>query len=74
MLGKGLDIDQAKAELNGVTLESLVVAVRVAKALKVNIEKGTLKKEDFPLLLHIDEILSEKKTVNIPWEQFTFVD
>ena len=74
LLGKGLDIDQAKAELNGVTLESLVVAVRVAKALKVNIEKGTLKKEDFPLLLHIDEILSDRKPVNIPWEQFTFVD
>lgn len=31
LLGKGLDIDQAKAELKGVTLESLVVAVRVAK-------------------------------------------
>ena len=32
LLGKGLDIDQAKAQLNGVTLESLVVAVRVARA------------------------------------------
>lgn len=74
LLGKGLDIDQAKAELNGVTLESLVVAVRVARAVKLNIEKGTLNKEEFPLLLHIDEILSEKKSVNIPWEAFTFVD
>lgn len=74
LLGKGLDIDQAKAELNGVTLESLVVAVRVARAIRLNIEKGTLKKEDFPLLLHIDEILSEKKSVNIPWEKFTFID
>ena len=73
LLGKGLDIDQAKAELNGVTLESLVVAVRVARAVKLNIQKGTLNKEDFPLLLHIDEILSEKKTVNIPWEDFTFI-
>ena len=74
LLGKGLNIDQAKAELNGVTLESLVVAERVARAVKVNIQKGVLKKEDFPLLLHIDEILSEKKSVNIPWEDFTFVD
>jgi glycerol-3-phosphate dehydrogenase (NAD(P)+) len=74
LLGKGLDIDQAKAQLNGVTLESLVVAVRVARAVKINIEKGILNKEDFPLLLHIDEILSEKKSVNIPWEAFTFVD
>jgi glycerol-3-phosphate dehydrogenase (NAD(P)+) len=74
LLGKGLDIDQAKAQLNGITLESLVVAVRVARAVRINIEKGILNKEDFPLLLHIDEILSEKKSVNIPWEAFTFVD
>ena len=33
-----------------------------------------LKKEDFPLLLHIDEILSEKKEVNIPWNEFTFIN
>ena len=72
LLGRGLDIDEAKEELNGVTLESLVVAERVARAIKLNIEKGTLKKEDFPLLLHIDEIISEKKPVNIPWESFTF--
>ena len=74
LLGKGLDIDQAKAQLNGVTLESLVVAVRVARSVKRNITKGTLRKDDFPLLLHIDEILSEKKSVDIPWEKFTFID
>ena len=73
LLGKGYDIDSAKAELKGVTLESLVVAERVSRAVKLNIEKGILEKKDFPLLLHIDEILSEKKSVNIPWEDFTFV-
>ena len=72
LLGKGLNIDEAKAELNGVTLESLVVAERVARAIKLNIEKGTLNAEDFPLLLHIDEIIMDKKAVNIPWENFTF--
>ena len=74
LLGKGLDVDQAKAELQGVTLESLVVATRVAKAIKINIEKGTVKREEFPLLLHIDEILTEKKEVNIPWELFTYIN
>lgn len=72
LLGKGLDIDQAKQELKGVTLESLVVAERVAKVIKQNIEKGIVEKKDFPLLLHIDEILTKKKTVNIPWEEFTY--
>ena len=74
LLGKGLTVDQAKEQLNGITLESLVVADRVAKAIKLNIEKGVVNKEDFPLLLHIDEILSEKKEVNIPWELFTFAE
>ena len=72
LLGRGLNIDEAKAELNGVTLESLVVAVRVARAVRNRIAAGVLKAEDFPLLLHIDEILSQKQEVNIPWEAFTF--
>ena len=74
LLGKGLDIDEAKAQLNGVTLESLVVAERVARAVKKNIADGVLCAEDFPLLLHIDEIISEKKPVNIPWESFTYTE
>lgn len=72
LLGRGLNIDEAKAELNGVTLESLVVAVRVARAVRNRIAAGVLRAEDFPLLLHIDEILTDKKAVNIPWEAFTF--
>ena len=72
LLGRGLNIDEAKAELNGVTLESLVVAVRVARVIKKGLAKGTLLASDFPLLLHIDEILTDKLSVNIPWEAFTF--
>lgn len=72
LLGRGLDIDEAKAELQGVTLESLVVAERVAKAVKVKAEKGLVNIEDFPLLLHIDEIITQSKEVHIPWDKFTF--
>ncbi len=72
LLGRGLDIDEAKAELKGVTLESLVVAERVAKAVKVKAEKGLADIESFPLLMHIDEIITQKKAVDIPWEKFTF--
>ena len=73
LLGRGLNIDEAKAELNGVTLESLVVAVRVARAVKKRAELGDLDLKNFPLLMHTDEILTEKKPVNIPWESFTFI-
>jgi len=72
LLGRGMNIDEAKAELNGVTLESLVVAVRVARAIKKAASYGKLDPKDFPLLMHVDEILMDKKAVNIPWEAFTF--
>ncbi len=72
LLGRGLTIDEAKAELNGVTLESLVVAERVAKAIMVKAEKGLVNIEEFPLLMHIDEIITQKKPVAIPWDKFTF--
>ena len=72
LLGRGLNIEEAKAELNGVTLESLVVAERVARAVRKSAQLGILDLKDFPLLMHIDEILTQKKEVNIPWEDFTF--
>ena len=72
LLGRGLNIDEAKAELNGVTLESLVVSVRVARAIRRAAELGKLNLADFPLLTHVDRIVSEKAPVNIPWEDFTF--
>lgn len=73
LLGRGMSIDEALNELKGVTLESLVVASRVAAAVKFNAQNGTLKAEDFPLLLHIDEIINNKKAVDIPWDRFTTV-
>ena len=72
LLGRGLNIDQAREELKGVTLESLVVAVRVARAVKALCAAGKLDAAEFPLLMHIDEILTDKKPVDIPWEKFAF--
>ena len=73
LLGRGLNIDEAKAELNGVTLESLVVAERVARAIIKSAELGRADLADFPLLLHINDVLTKKAPVDIPWEKFTFI-
>ncbi len=73
LLGRGLDIDEAKRELNGVTLESLVVAGRVAEAMRIRAKKGDISLDELPLLMHVDEIIGQKRPVNIPWEKFTFV-
>lgn len=72
LLGRGLTIDEALAELNGVTLESLVVARRVARAVRVSAERGILNTADFPLLFHIDSILNEKAAPALPWDSFRF--
>ena len=72
LLGRGLTIKEAKEELNGVTLESLVVAERVARAVRTKAKLGQVSLEKFPLLMHIDEIIIEGKEVNIPWDKFTF--
>ena len=67
LLGRGLDIDEAKARLNGVTLESAAVDVTVAHALRRMAEDGRANPADFPLLMHIDELLSQHAKLNIPW-------
>ena len=72
LLGRGLSISEAKEELAGVTLESLVVAERVARAVRRKAARGEASLEDFPLLMHIDEIIAGEKSVNIPWEAFTY--
>ena len=71
LLGRGLTIDEAKAEPNGVTLESLVVAERVARAVKIKASRGEIYAGDYPLLMHIDDILTKREPVAIPWEAFT---
>ncbi len=72
LLGRGLTIEEAKKELNGVTLESLVVAERVARAVRIAAGQGKLDLADFPLLLHIDDILIKGAQVQIPWDSFRF--
>ncbi len=67
LLGRGLDIDEARERLNGVTLESAAVDVTVAAALRRLESAGRAKCADFPLLMHIDELLSQHAKLNIPW-------
>ena len=50
-----------------------MVAERVARAVRISAAAGVLKLEDFPLLLHIDDILTKKAPVDIPWDAFRFV-
>lgn len=72
LLGRGMNYDDAVEALNGVTLESLVVSRRVAKAIKIKAEKGLLDIKDFPMLVHVSEVLDNGKDAHMPWDDFTF--
>ena len=71
LLGRGLSFDEAMAQLKGVTLESIVIAARAATAVQTLIARGVLRADDFPLLNHINEIITQGKPVDIPWAAFT---
>ena len=73
LLGRGLTFDQAMEELKGVTLESIVIATRTARAVRKLAERGLVSLDDYPLLMHVDEIINRGAEVNIPWEKFTTV-
>lgn len=71
LLGRGMSMEDALAILNGVTLESLVIATRSAEAVRRKIELGELKAKDFPLLLHCDDVINHgAKADAIPWKAF----
>ena len=44
-------------ELQGVTLESIVIATRTARAVRNWQKRGVVSLDDFPLLMHVDAII-----------------
>lgn len=70
LLGKGMPFAQAREELAGVTLESVEITTRVARALPRLEALGRLRTADFPLLLHLDAIINHAAPVDIPWDAF----
>jgi glycerol-3-phosphate dehydrogenase (NAD(P)+) len=70
LLGMGHNLEYALNELSGITLESVVIAERTSKAVLTFIDSGKAIKEDYPLLLHIYDIISNDARVNIPWSEF----
>ena len=72
LLGEGKTYDEALEILAGVTLESLVVARRVYKAMVRKAELGQADLKRFPMLCHAAAVLDEGKDAELPWDVFTF--
>lgn len=72
LLGEGKTYGEAMEILAGVTLESLVVARRVAAAVYRKAELGQVDLDQFPMLVHASDVLDNGKDAELPWEAFTF--
>lgn len=70
LLGRGVPFEEAMRELKGVTLESVVIATRTARAVRALVARGEARAEDYPLLLHVDDIINRGAEVSIPWSRF----
>ena len=70
LLGQGVPFVEARKILAGVTLESVEIITRVCRALPKLEERGLAFQKDFPLILHMGQIILEGKDVDIPWNSF----
>lgn len=70
LLGEGYTYDESMAQLPGITLEGVVISERTAHAVEQLAALGKLDIQDFPLLMHIKELLLDNKRIHVPWKAF----
>ena len=70
LLGEGKSFAEAKEQLAGITLESDAISTRVADAVRRMEQQGRMKSEDYPLLMHVDDLISRGAKLDIPWDKF----
>ena len=73
LLGKGYSLEEALEQLKGQTLESVVIAKRLGCAVKTLAAASKVDANQFPLLMHVHDLLEGKDKVNIPWEKFEII-
>ena len=66
--GEAWRLPSAIEEL-GVTLKSVAIAA-AARGVRKLAANGKAKLSDFPLLIHIDELINKGAKLAIPWESF----
>lgn len=71
LLGQGFSMEEAMNQLQGMTLESIVIATRTARAVRKLAGRGVVELSDFPLLIHIDNVINHgASAADIPWTDF----
>ena len=68
--------DVISFDLNTILLETQCGMVTVKghdlHVSRLSVEKGEIDINDFPLLMHVDNIISNGASAEIPWDKFTF--
>lgn len=72
LLGRGLSYEEAMREMNGVTLESLVITRRLTKNLRERAERGEIDVRNYPLVSSVGNVLDYGEEARLPWDAFTF--
>ena len=70
LLGRGLSLDEALRQLEGITLESNVVSERVGRALSRQAAAGKIDEDDYPMMMLVYRILTENRKAEMPWKAF----
>jgi glycerol-3-phosphate dehydrogenase (NAD(P)+) len=70
LLGQNYSYDAARELLAGETLEGVEIMTRVCKALPKLESRGLAKQSDYPLLMHLYQVIYKGERVNVPWEKF----
>lgn len=70
LLGRGFSFQEAREKLAGVTLESVSIAQRTARAISLLSQRGLAREEDYPILMYIGSLLEGKKDTGMPWTKF----
>lgn len=70
LLGQDYTFPQALEMLKGVTLEGVNILNVISGALPRLAARGKLELSAFPLVLHLGEVIQQRKSVDIPWNKF----
>jgi glycerol-3-phosphate dehydrogenase (NAD(P)+) len=70
LLGQGVPYSEARQILAGVTLESVEIIDRLARSLTRLERRGLARRNDFPLLFNLNDIIHGAAAVDIPWDKF----
>lgn len=70
LVGTGLRFSEARERMGGITLEGAAAIEVIGGALPGLTERGIIGESDFPLMLHLHEVVTRDQPLQMPWHTF----